>query len=234
MTGNVLVCFNSGNTDESIAVLLEGIVSECRTQLSAGNSRPLPIQPAESPDYSHYSYLGPVRNLFSFIEVQPREPWHLLEAESALDKWETSRVAGLSRRTSQRNLERYGPNMLPEAEPRSGLSIFLEQFNSLPVYLLGAAAALSLFTGGLADAVLIAGVVVGNGLIGYKTEIEAEKTVSARCETMVRPTALVVREGELQEISTVEVDPGRPVRAAAGKLCPRRRPPGGGLPSFSG
>ena len=207
LTGNVLVCFNSGNTDESIAVLLQGIVSECRTQLSAGNSRPAATQPAESPDYSHYSYLGSVRNLFSFIEVQPREPWHLLEAESALEKWETSRVAGLSRQTARRNLERYGPNMLPEAEPRSGLSIFLEQFNSLPVYLLGAAAALSLFTGGLADAVLIAGVVVGNGLIGYKTEIEAEKTIRS-LQTMVRPTALVVREGELQEISTVEVTPG--------------------------
>jgi Ca2+-transporting ATPase len=97
--------------------------------------------------------------------------------------------------------------MLPEAEPRSGLSIFLEQFNSLPVYLLGAAAVLSLFTGGLADAVLIAGVVVGNGLIGYKTEIEAEKTIRS-LQTMVRPTALVVRGGELQEISTVEVTPG--------------------------
>ncbi len=83
----------------------------------------------------------------------------------------------------------------------------MEQFNSLPVYLLGAAAALSLFTGGLADAVLIAGVVVGNGLIGYKTEIEAEKTIRS-LQTMVRPTALVVREGELQEISTVEVTPG--------------------------
>jgi magnesium-transporting ATPase (P-type) len=57
------------------------------------------------------------------------------------------------------------------------------------------------------DAVLIAGVVVGNGLIGYKTEIEAEKTIRS-LQTMVRPTALVVREGELQEISTVEVTPG--------------------------
>ena len=37
LTGNVLVCFNSGNTDETIAALLQGIVSECRTQLSAGN-----------------------------------------------------------------------------------------------------------------------------------------------------------------------------------------------------
>ncbi len=207
LTGNVLVCFNSGNTDETIAALLEGIVSECRTQLSAGNGAKVHPEPNESHATGSYSYLEPVRHLFSFVEEQPREPWHLLEAESALAKWETSKASGLSRQIARRNLERFGPNMLPEAEPRSGLSIFLEQFNSLPVYLLGAAAALSLFTGGLADAVLIAGVVVGNGLIGYKTEIEAEKTIRS-LQTMVRPTALVVREGELQEISTVEVTPG--------------------------
>ena len=34
LTGNVLVCFNSGNTDETIATLLEGVVSECRTRLA--------------------------------------------------------------------------------------------------------------------------------------------------------------------------------------------------------
>ncbi len=193
LTGNVLVCFNSGNTDDSIAALLIGIVSECRTQLSSHGTK-VHARPAELPAASSYSYLEPVRNLFSFVEAQPREPWHLLEAESALEKWETSKVAGLSRQTATGNRERYGPNMLPEAEPRSGLSIFLEQFNSLPVYLLGAAAVLSVFTGGLADAVLIAGVVVGNAFIGYKTESEAEKTIRS-LQTLVRPTALVMREG---------------------------------------
>jgi len=207
LTGNVLVCFNSGNTDESIAALLEGIVSECRTRLSAGNGQQEQPQSAESPNISSYSYLEPIRNLFSFIEEQPRESWHLIEAESALEKWGTSKVRGLPCQTAKRNRERYGPNMLPESEPRSGLSIFLEQFNSLPVYLLGAAAGLSLFTGGLVDAVLIAGVVVGNALIGYKTEVEAEKTINS-LQTMVRPTALVVREGDLQEISTDEVTLG--------------------------
>jgi Ca2+-transporting ATPase len=59
----------------------------------------------------------------------------------------------------------------------------------------------------LVDAVLIAGVVVGNALIGYKTEVETEKTIRS-LQTMVRPTALVVREGELQEISTDEVTLG--------------------------
>lgn len=207
LTGNVLVCYNSGNSSDSIAALLEGIVSECRSQLTAGNGAKACSLPAASPADSSYSYLEPITNLFSFVEEQPREPWHLLRAEAALEKWGTSKAHGLSCRTAQENQQLYGPNMLPEAEPRSGLSIFLEQFNSLPVYLLGAAAGLSIFTGGLVDAVLIAGVVVGNALIGYKTEVEAEKTIRS-LQTMVRPTALVVREGELQEISTDAVTLG--------------------------
>jgi Ca2+-transporting ATPase len=220
LTGNVLVCFNSGNSTESIAGLLEGIVSECRTRLAAGSGPPLPQQAPESSEASSYSYIQQFRSLFSFIEAQPRKPWHQLEADAALEEWKTGKVSGLSGQIARKNRERYGPNMLPEAEPRSGLSIFFGQFNSLPVYLLGAAAGLSVFTGGLVDAVLIAGVVVGNALIGYKTEVEAEKTIRS-LQTMVRPTALVVRDGDLQEISTDEV--------TLGDLCVLR--PGGYVPA---
>jgi Ca2+-transporting ATPase len=96
---------------------------------------------------------------------------------------------------------------LPEAEPRSGWEIFLDQFKSLPVALLGVAAGLSVFTGGLADAVLISGVVVINAFIGYKTESESEKTIRS-LQTLVRPAALVLREGRLSEIPSEEVTPG--------------------------
>ena len=122
-------------------------------------------------------------------------------------KWQTSRETGLSLQAVQRNRQKYGANLLPEAEPRSGWEIFFEQFNSLPVYLLGAAAGLSVVTGGLVDAVLIAGVVVANAFIGYKTESESEKTIRS-LQTLVRPAALVIREGRLTEIPSEEVTLG--------------------------
>ncbi len=62
------------------------------------------------------------------------------------------------------------------------------EFKSLPVALLGAAAGLSLLTGGVVDALLIAGVVVANAFIGYQTESEAERTIRS-LQTLVRPTA---------------------------------------------
>jgi len=50
---------------------------------------------------------------------------------------------------------------------------------SLPVALLGAAAGVSLLTGGVADALVIAGVVAVNATIGYVTASQTEQTIHA-------------------------------------------------------
>ena len=49
-------------------------------------------------------------------------------------------------------LRLYGANTLEASEKRSDLSIFIDQFNSLPVGLLGVSAVISAMTGGTADA----------------------------------------------------------------------------------
>ena len=126
LTGNVLVCYNSGNTPQTIAALIEGIVSECQ-----GESQPAFPVPAlhKSPDAADQedqaTALDRFKGLFSYPAVQRAEPWHLLEAEAALAKWQTSRETGLSLQAVQKNRQKYGANLLPEAEPRSGWEIFL-------------------------------------------------------------------------------------------------------------
>ncbi len=104
-------------------------------------------------------------------------------------------------------MKKFGPNLLPESVPRSGLSILIEQFNSIPNALLGAAAGLSILTGGIADAVVIAGVVVINAVIGYVTESQAEKTIHS-LKSLVRPSSLVIRDGIYKEIPAEEVVTG--------------------------
>ena len=209
LTGNVLVCYNSGNNPQTIAALIEGIVSDC-----LNSPQPVPSLPV--PGKAGAVAIGPkdqatvidrFKGLFAYPVEQPAHPWHRLKAEAVLAEWQTSREKGLSPKAVQRNRQKYGANLLPEAEPRSGWEIFLDQFKSLPVALLGAAAGLSIFTGGMADAVLIAGVVVINAFIGYKTESESEKTIRS-LQTLVRPAALVLREGRLSEIPSEEVTPG--------------------------
>ena len=209
LTGNVLVCYNSGNTPQTIAALIEGIVSEYRSQPQpAAPSVPaLRRSDAGAGPEDQAGVLDRFKGLFAYPAEQSTEPWHHLSAEAALAKWQTSRETGLSLQAVQRNRQKYGSNILPEAEPRSGWEIFLSQFNSLPVALLGAAAGLSIVTGGMVDAVLIMGVVVANAFIGYKTESESEKTIRS-LQTLVRPAALVIREGRLSEIPSEEVIPG--------------------------
>ena len=208
LTGNVLVCYNSGNTPQTIAALIAGIVSECQGESQPAFPVPVLNKFPEAADQEvQAGVLDRFKGLFAYPAEPQAEPWHLWSAEAVLAKWQTSRETGLSLQAVQRNRQKYGANLLPEAEPRSGWEMFFEQFNSLPVYLLGAAAGLSVVTGGLVDAVLIAGVVVANAFIGYKTESESEKTIRS-LQTLVRPAALVNREGRLTEIPSEEVTAG--------------------------
>lgn len=202
LTGNILVCFNSDNTPQTIATLIEEIVIEYRNHCE--NSHPEPAGETSdtgsaAPSQGYFDYLPGIRDLFYYKAAQPQEPWHLLEAEEVLARFRTDKATGLTWEAAREHIKTYGPNLLPEAEARSGWEIFLSQFNSLPVALLGAAAGFSVLTGGLLDAFLIMGVVAVNGFIGYKTESEAEKTI-ASLKTLVRPSALVVREGRMSEV----------------------------------
>jgi len=101
---------------------------------------------------------------------------------------------GLTAAVYEDRLRAEGPNALPQTDARSKLDILLDQFNSLPVYLLGAAAGISLFTGGILDAVVIMGVVAANAVVGYVTESEAEKTIDS-LQKLVQPRAEVLRDG---------------------------------------
>lgn len=221
LTGNLLVCYNTGNTPETIAALINGIVAEYQNNSDQPDPGPEETRnPGGLPDgLKSDSVISSVKHLFAGAAIQTREPWHLWEADEVLARWETSPEQGLKSYHAAQNLKTYGPNLLPESEPRSGWGIFLDQFKSLPVALLGAAAGLSVATGGLVDAFLIMGVVVINATIGYKTESESEKIIQS-LQTLVRPTALVIRNGELREISAEEAVPGDLVVLRPGSYVP--------------
>lgn len=218
LTGNVLVRFNSGGDVKQIAATLERLVEEYyRAEASGPGPRP---RGTGSPEGSDRFPLDPLQGPQQAIQARKRsvphpgsgcsqldEAWHTLPAEAALEKLGSSRETGLSSREAALRLEAFGANALPEAASRSGWSIFLNQFKSLPVYLLGAAAGVSIVTGGLADAVVILAVVGINGVIGYATESEAEKTINS-LKDLVRPTADVLRDGAVGTVSAEAVVPG--------------------------
>ena len=141
---------------------------------------------------------GPVRQVV--------RPWHLMDLDAVLDHLGTDRE-GLEHEHARERLAYYGANALAAAQRRSDLLIFLEQFNSLPVGLLGASAVVSFLTGGAADAAVILGVVLINSVIGFVTERQAEITISSLAKSGV--TAVnVIRGGETLQISVEDIVPG--------------------------
>jgi len=145
--------------------------------------------------------------------------WHTLPAAEVLDRLGVEFRQGLSEQAAARRLSRYGPNALPVAEQRSAIAILLGQFNSLPVMLLGASAVLSAATGGLADAVVILGVVMINAGIGYVTESQAERMISS-LTSVPRPPVPVMRGGRVLQLPTREVVPGDLLLLTPGCLVP--------------
>ena len=221
LTGNVLVYYHSINAPSEIASVIEGIARDYFRQNNGngggsnnGNNgsrtsekRPARMQPVRQHSGERAVSRRRLRQSVVHAKGQQVEEWHLKATDEALTAFATSKQTGLSVSAAGENLKRFGPNLLPESVPRSGLSIFLEQFKSLPVALLGAAAGISIVTGGLADAVVIAGVVLINSAIGYTTEVQTEKTINA-LKSLVRPSAAVRRDGNLMEIGADEVVPG--------------------------
>jgi len=139
-------------------------------------------------------------------ETMP-EPWHAAPAESVAAFWRVAADRGLDGAEAAARLARYGPNLLPETPPRSALSILAGQFVSLPVLLLAGSAVLSVATGGIADAIVIAAVVVLNAGIGFATEYSADRTIISMLE-LSEPEARVLRDGRAQVIAGDEVVPG--------------------------
>ncbi|NWG87066.1 MAG: cation-transporting P-type ATPase [Hydrogenophilaceae bacterium] len=133
--------------------------------------------------------------------------WHQRSAQETLENFNVNFNRGLAADVAANRLARYGPNALPEPERRSDLAIFVDQFKSLPILLLGASAVLSAATGGLADAAVIMAVVLINAGIGYATEAQAERLISS-LTSIPRPPVTVVREGGTLSLPAREVVPG--------------------------
>jgi Ca2+-transporting ATPase len=143
--------------------------------------------------------------------------WHCQPPQKAASLLDTSPQTGLRQAMAVQRLERFGPNRLPGIVARTGLEIFAEQFNNLPVALLGVAAALSLVTGGVLEAAAIACVVGLNAVIGYATENEAERTINALTDD-VHPPATVIRSGRRRQVPAEEVVPGDLIELTPGTM----------------
>jgi Ca2+-transporting ATPase len=211
LTGNVLVFFDAELNLQDLTSILKSTIE----RKLGGNRRQVirsHIKNGGNPDFptsrsdTHLVRQSSPR-LLAIPPASQTPPWHLLDAENALAFFQSSKSSGLSSSEAKKRLRKHGLNSLPAAERRSGLRIFLEQFKSLPFSLLAASAVLSLLTGGIADAVIIAGVILVNATIGAITETQAERTINSLTDGSHRQVR-VIRDGRLQQVNAERIVPG--------------------------
>ena len=132
--------------------------------------------------------------------------FHSKSVEIVLKKL-SSGINGLSQKEAKTRLQDYGPNELLEKRAKNPILIFLKQFHSSLIYILLAAAAISLFIGHAVDVYVILAVILINAIIGFIQENKAERSIQA-LKRMIVPYAKVFREGKLLQIHAKELVPG--------------------------
>ncbi|AKF10225.1 cation-translocating P-type ATPase [Sandaracinus amylolyticus] len=142
--------------------------------------------------------------------------WHAMSAQDVLAEVGSSE-RGLDDAEASARGEHDGPNALRAETRRSELAIFVAQLRSGPVALLAGSALLSVATGGLADAGVIALVVAANAGIGWLTESRAERTLGELGRTGPR-RARVLRKGAVVEVDAEALVVGDVLVLAAGTL----------------
>ncbi len=141
--------------------------------------------------------------------------WHALAIDEAIARLESDAASGIATGEARRQLERFGPNALPERARRPAVLGFLRQFQSPLIYLLFVAAAIAFALGERGDAAVILGVVVLNAVIGAVQEGRAERSM----EALRRLSALrvrVLRDGREEIIASRGLVPGDVLVLAAG------------------
>lgn len=145
--------------------------------------------------------------------------WWKLSADDCLAKLGSDWKNGLSDGVVRWRLEKYGQNVLIERGIKSPWVILWEQLTGVMVVILLVAGLVSAVMGEYADAAVIAIIVVLNAILGLTQEYRAEKAMAALKQMSV-PVVKVRREGEVSEISSVDLVPGDIVLLEAGSMVP--------------
>lgn len=127
--------------------------------------------------------------------------------------------SGLSQKEADTRLEKYGRNILPQTTNISLILIFIRQFLNPFIYILLAAAFISLVLRELTDAAFIVIILLINAVIGCMQEYGAEKSAISLRE-FISEYAHVIRDDEALEINADQLVPGDMVLLQSGDKIP--------------
>lgn len=132
--------------------------------------------------------------------------WHAVSSREVLKSLRSSEN-GLGKIEVQKRFAKYGKNVLRKHKAKSRVGIFLNQFNSLLVWILIIASVVSGIMGHWIDAGVIGAIVVLNGVIGFVQEYKAEEIID-KLRRSLSYKVLVLRNGVRREVDSKFLVPG--------------------------
>ena len=140
-----------------------------------------------------------------------------LPTSDAIRKHES--LTGLTAGEVLASRTQYGENRLPSEKGVSAWTILFNQLKSPLVYIILAAAGISLALAEWGDFAIIMAVVVIDVILGFVQEYQAQRTYVAM-KGLLKPTTTVIRDGERAEVEVWELVPGDLVLLNAGEKAP--------------
>ncbi|MCW4047670.1 MAG: HAD-IC family P-type ATPase [Candidatus Bathyarchaeota archaeon] len=125
---------------------------------------------------------------------------------------------GLTREEVEKRIQQYGKNVVSEAQPRM-ISSLLRKFWGIVPWMLEVAIVITLIIGNIAEAVLIAILLVFQALLGFYREQHAKRAV-ALLKQRLSVMAHVKRDGKWQKILSSELVPDDLIHLEGGDMVP--------------
>ncbi len=126
-----------------------------------------------------------------------------------------SSILGLSSDEAKLRLDRLGANVIPRDDKVPIWELVLDQIRSPLIYVLLAAAAITIAMKDYTDTAVILAVVLLNGIIGFTQEYKANTAMLA-LQKLTSTTSKVRRDGQIRVIDSSELVPGDIVILEAG------------------
>ncbi len=149
----------------------------------------------------------------------PLQDVHTLSMEEVVQSFETNAEKGITASEAENRTKQFGANTYEAQKQKSIWLILLLQFKSPIVYLLVAAALVTLYFKNYIETGAIGIVILVNALIGFLMELQARSSMNALKEMDVT-LSKVMRDGKVQEVPSEKLTPGDVVLLEAGDVIP--------------
>jgi len=145
--------------------------------------------------------------------------WYTASAKEALESFGVDAEHGLDASSVEKQRTEFGSNTLTERKGKGPVIRFLLQVHQPLLYILMASAVITAFFQEWVDSGVIFGIVIINAIIGFVQESKALTAIAALKRSLISE-AMVLRNGEMRRISSLELVPGDIVMLASGDKVP--------------